>query len=144
MVDLKSHLLVVSIGSYRIHPFKHRPLSVACPREVQSILYISSPMSKRTPPSNTVPTGTEIQNQLQGSFRTLLSNYADIPPRLKLVDSFLLFFILSGVLQFAYRLLVTSYPYNAFIGGYVFLLLPFALHLSCYIDTCDQTSFILD
>jgi len=85
-------------------------------------------MSKRSTPSTTttttIPSGTELQNQLQGSFKTLLSNYADIPPRLKLVDSFLLFFILSGVLQFAYRLLVTSYPYNAFIGGYVYHILP--------------------
>lgn len=77
---------------------------------------------KRTSGSNAsasaVPTKpSEVQAQLQSSFSTLLSNYANIPPRLKLIDSFLLFFILSGVLQFAYRILVTSYPYNAFIGG---------------------------
>ena len=84
-------------------------------------------MSKRststtTTTTTTVPTSVpELQNQLQGSFQTLLSNYSNIPSRLKLIDSFLLFFILSGVLQFAYRLLVTSYPYNAFIGGWVCL-----------------------
>jgi hypothetical protein len=88
-------------------------------------------MSKRTTQSSTqtsttttkIPTDpTEIQTQLQSSFRTLLDNYSSIPPRLKLIDSFLLFFILSGVLQFAYRLLITAYPYNAFIGGWVFFL----------------------
>lgn len=83
-------------------------------------------MSKRTTSSTTtqstatpkIPADpSEIETQLQTSFRTLLDNYASIPPRLKLIDSFLLFFILSGVLQFAYRLLITAYPYNAFIGG---------------------------
>lgn len=62
---------------------------------------------------------SQVQAQLQSSFSTLLHNYRAVPARLKLIDSFLLFFILSGVLQFAYRLLVTRYPYNAFIGGYV-------------------------
>lgn len=83
-----------------------------------------STTTKRSTPSGLNATTTklptkpsEIQNQLQSSFSTLLSNYSAIPPRLKLIDSFLLFFILSGVLQFAYRLLVTSYPYNAFLGG---------------------------
>ncbi|ORY27348.1 DAD/Ost2 [Naematelia encephala] len=56
---------------------------------------------------------------LQSSLNSLISNYANTtPPRIKLVDSFLLFLLLSGVLQFAYRILITSFPYNAFLGGF--------------------------
>ena len=39
-------------------------------------------------------------------------------PRLKFVDSFLVFLILSGVLQFVYCVLVSSFPFNAFLAGY--------------------------
>ena len=54
------------------------------------------------------------------ALQTLISNYTtSTPPRVKLIDSFLLFLLLSGAVQFAYRILVTSFPYNAFLGGYV-------------------------
>ncbi|KAK6904745.1 hypothetical protein I203_105561 [Kwoniella mangroviensis CBS 8507] len=56
---------------------------------------------------------------LQSSFQTLLDNYqTTIPARVKLIDSFLLFIFISGVLQFAYRVLITSYPFYAFAGGF--------------------------
>lgn len=58
-----------------------------------------------------------IQSQLSSSLRTLTSNYAAVPPRLKLIDSFLLFLMVSGIMQFVYRVVVTSFPYNAFLGG---------------------------
>ncbi|BEJ11949.1 hypothetical protein CspHIS471_0204090 [Cutaneotrichosporon sp. HIS471] len=57
--------------------------------------------------------------QLQSSLTTLVSNYrSTVPARVKLIDCFLLFLIISGVTQFAYRLLVTSHPYGAFVGGF--------------------------
>ena len=37
--------------------------------------------------------------------------------RLKLVDAFLVFIMLSGVFQFLYFGLVTDYPFNAFVSG---------------------------
>jgi hypothetical protein len=40
-------------------------------------------------------------------------------PRLKLVDAFLVFLVLSGVIQFVYCVLVTSFPFNAFLAGCV-------------------------
>lgn len=56
--------------------------------------------------------------QLQSSLSTLVSNYkSSVPARVKLIDVFLLFLMASGIAQFAYRLLVTSHPYNAFVGG---------------------------
>jgi oligosaccharyltransferase complex subunit epsilon len=56
--------------------------------------------------------------QLSSSWKTLVSNYKSTTPgRVKLIDCFLAFLIVSGIAQFAYRLLITSHPYNAFAGG---------------------------
>jgi oligosaccharyltransferase complex subunit epsilon len=44
--------------------------------------------------------------------------------RLKLIDSFMLFLMLTGVAQFLYCIGVTNFPFNAFIGGYVCPSLP--------------------
>lgn len=37
--------------------------------------------------------------------------------RLKLIDSFLVFLMLSGIVQFLYCILVTNFPFNAFLAG---------------------------
>ena len=56
--------------------------------------------------------------QLSTSYRTLVDNYiAQTGARIKLIDCFLLFLVASGILQFAYRIVITGYPYNAFLGG---------------------------
>ena len=41
------------------------------------------------------------------------------PDRLKFIDAFLAFIVLCGVFQFAYCVLVTNFPFNAFLAGYV-------------------------
>lgn len=49
---------------------------------------------------------------------TLWKSYIDqTPDRLKFIDAFLAFIVLSGVLQFAYCVLVTNFPFNAFLAG---------------------------
>jgi oligosaccharyltransferase complex subunit epsilon len=69
---------------------------------------------------STSSTSAPTQTQLQNSLSTLVHNYkTTTSTRIKLIDSFLLFFLLSGVLTFAYRVLITSYPYYAFAGGRV-------------------------
>jgi oligosaccharyltransferase complex subunit epsilon len=53
---------------------------------------------------------------------SLWAAYANgTPARLKFVDAFLAFLVLSGVIQFAYCVLVTNFPFNAFLAGYVSL-----------------------
>lgn len=52
------------------------------------------------------------------ALQTLWSAYTDATPsRLKFVDAFLVFLVLSGVIQFVYCVLVTSFPFNAFLAG---------------------------
>ncbi|PFH52546.1 hypothetical protein AMATHDRAFT_139628 [Amanita thiersii Skay4041] len=38
--------------------------------------------------------------------------------RLKFIDSFLVFLMLSGIIQFVYCILVTNFPFNAFLAGF--------------------------
>ena len=49
-----------------------------------------------------------------------ISYQQETSPRLKLIDAFLVFIMLSGITQFLYCVLVTNYPFNAFLAGYVF------------------------
>jgi oligosaccharyltransferase complex subunit epsilon len=60
------------------------------------------------------------QSTATNAVETLWKAYNEnTPDRLKFIDSFLLFLMLSGVVQFAYCVLVSSFPYNAFLSGYV-------------------------
>ncbi|KAI0269034.1 DAD family-domain-containing protein [Russula aff. rugulosa BPL654] len=53
------------------------------------------------------------------ALHTLWAAYLNTTPsRLKLVDAFLVFLVLSGVIQFVYCVLVTSFPFNAFLSGF--------------------------
>ncbi|POY70439.1 putative Dolichyl-diphosphooligosaccharide--protein glycotransferase [Rhodotorula taiwanensis] len=54
-----------------------------------------------------------------GAVETLWDNYLEqTPSRLKLIDSFMVFLMLTGIAQFVYCFGVTNYPFNAFIGGF--------------------------
>jgi len=53
------------------------------------------------------------------AIQTLWKAYNDqTSDRLKFIDAFLVFIILSGVLQFLYCILVTDFPFNAFLAGF--------------------------
>ncbi|KAF9649328.1 defender against death DAD protein [Thelephora ganbajun] len=50
---------------------------------------------------------------------SLWKAYSDnTPKRLKFIDSFLVFLMLSGIVQFLYCVLVTNFPFNAFLAGF--------------------------
>ncbi|OAX43095.1 defender against death DAD protein [Rhizopogon vinicolor AM-OR11-026] len=58
-------------------------------------------------------------SETSAAIATLWKSYLDeTPDRLKFIDAFLSFIVLSGVLQFAYCVLVTNYPFNAFLAGF--------------------------
>ncbi|KAJ3803951.1 DAD/Ost2 [Lentinula aff. lateritia] len=60
-----------------------------------------------------------ISTTASGSISALLSAYTNqTTPRLKFIDAFLVFLVSSGVLQFAYCVLVTNFPFNAFLAGF--------------------------
>lgn len=53
-----------------------------------------------------------------------------LTPRLKLVDQFLVFLVVLGILQFIYVLLIGNFPFNAFLGGFISCVGQFVLTVS--------------
>ena len=87
---------------------------MAGPKTASSAKHKAAVSSPAPPPSSTTNTASAT------AVRSLWGAYLDTTPaRLKFVDSFLLFLVLSGVIQFMYCVLVTSFPFNAFLAGCV-------------------------
>lgn len=71
----------------------------------------------------------------------------DTPTNLKIVDIYLAYIMLSGIFQFIYMLAAGTFPYNAFLSGFISTVGSFVLagtwHLSIlyqYTDTCIHYS----
>ncbi|XP_065218959.1 dolichyl-diphosphooligosaccharide--protein glycosyltransferase subunit DAD1 [Planococcus citri] len=41
------------------------------------------------------------------------------PKRLKIIDAYLLYILLTGVIQFLYCCLVGTFPFNSFLSGFI-------------------------
>lgn len=55
---------------------------------------------------------------------TVLNKFYDeyqnnTPKKLKLIDCYLLYILLTGILQFAYCVLVGTFPFNSFLSGFI-------------------------
>merc|ERR1711961_26903 len=58
----------------------------------------------------------------------LYEKYNDkTPSRLKIIDGFLLYVLLTGVVQFLYCCLVGTFPFNAFLSGFISSVASFVL-----------------
>ncbi|PWN18711.1 defender against death DAD protein [Microstroma glucosiphilum] len=57
------------------------------------------------------------------------------PPRHKLIDAFLVFYIVAGVIIFAHGLLVTTFPFNSWIAAFISTAGQFVLLASLRIQT---------
>ncbi|KAK9472488.1 defender against death DAD protein [Dipodascopsis tothii] len=62
------------------------------------------------------------------------------PKRVKLIDSFLGFLLVTGVLQFAFCLLVGNYPFNAFLSGFAATVGQFVLTASLRIQANPENA----
>ena len=52
--------------------------------------------------------------------RKLNDEYQTSTPRkLKLIDAYLVYVLLTGIVQFAYCLLVGTFPFNSFLSGFI-------------------------
>ncbi|EMG49329.1 OST2 Dolichyl-diphosphooligosaccharide--protein glycosyltransferase subunit OST2 [Candida maltosa Xu316] len=70
-------------------------------------------------------------NELKSTIDTTLSNYFDsLTPKLKLIDIFLTFLVLLGVINFVYVLLIGNFPFNAFLGSFISCVGQFVLLVS--------------
>lgn len=58
--------------------------------------------------------------QLTAATKKFLTGYKnDTPLSLKLIDVYLVYILTTGILQFVYMVLVGTFPYNAFLGGFI-------------------------
>lgn len=56
--------------------------------------------------------------------QTVLAKFYDeyqnnTPKKLKLVDAYLVYILLTGMLQFLYCCLVGTFPFNSFLSGFI-------------------------
>ena len=72
-------------------------------------------------PKSSVQVQSKVSSStVQTSVESLWKSYnANTSSRLKLIDTFLVFIMLTGITQFLYCILVTNFPFNAFLAGYV-------------------------
>ncbi|RXM28878.1 Dolichyl-diphosphooligosaccharide--protein glycosyltransferase subunit DAD1 [Acipenser ruthenus] len=61
---------------------------------------------------------------MSSSVLSVISRFLDeyvtsTPNKLKLVDAYLLYIVLTGAMQFLYCLLVGTFPFNSFLSGFI-------------------------
>lgn len=49
------------------------------------------------------------------------------PKKLKIIDAYLLYILLTGIIQFVYCLLVGTFPFNSFLSGFISCVSSFVL-----------------
>jgi oligosaccharyltransferase complex subunit epsilon len=55
-----------------------------------------------------------------GLLSKIVTKYQENTPNmLKIMDTFLVFIMFTGVIQFEYMIIIGTYPYNAFLSGFI-------------------------
>lgn len=68
--------------------------------------------------------------------KSFYQNYdSSTPRRLKLLDVYLLYIMLTGIFQFVYCCLVGTFPFNAFLSGFISCIASFVLGVSLRMHT---------
>ncbi|KAI0786455.1 defender against death DAD protein [Abortiporus biennis] len=74
--------------------------------------------AKTATPAKSTPSATHDATS-HNAVQTLWKAYTETTSsRLKTIDAFLFFLMLSGIAQFVYCVLVTNFPFNAFLAGF--------------------------
>ncbi|CAG2178119.1 unnamed protein product, partial [Oppiella nova] len=61
--------------------------------------------------------------------------------RLKLIDAYLLYILLTGVIQFLYCCLVGTFPFNAFLSGFISTVASFVLGVCLRLQINPQNKY---
>ncbi|KAI9698442.1 MAG: oligosaccharyltransferase complex subunit epsilon [Candelina mexicana] len=97
-----------------------------------STLSSSRPSKSSSSSTTSTSSSSSPQDILRGAWQTYLNR---TPQRVKLIDVFLSFLIVVGVLQFVYCVLAGNYPFNAFLSGFSATVGQFVLTASLRIQT---------
>jgi oligosaccharyltransferase complex subunit epsilon len=82
--------------------------------------------------------------QVVGILRNLNEEYqTSTPKKLKLIDAYLVYVLLTGIVQFGYCLLVGTFPFNSFLSGFISTVGCFILAASLRIqlNKANQSTF---
>ncbi|KAF7923553.1 hypothetical protein BELL_0005g00040 [Botrytis elliptica] len=109
---------------------------------------IAPPTTQTTTTTTTIPSSTPIKIPSKSSSQNqspqqvaigIWQNYLDkTPQRTKLIDVFMSFLVVVGVLQFVYCILAGNYPFNAFLSGFSATVGQFVLTASLRIQTNEE------
>ncbi|KAI7884237.1 defender against death DAD protein [Lichtheimia hyalospora FSU 10163] len=69
------------------------------------------------------------------SHKFMVAYKRDTPTNLKIVDIYLVYIMLSGIFQFIYMLAAGTFPYNAFLSGFISTVGSFVLAANLRIQT---------
>ena len=58
--------------------------------------------------------------------------------KLKIIDAYLLYILLTGILQFVYCCLVGTFPFNSFLSGFISTVASFVLGVCLRLQTNPQ------
>jgi len=94
------------------------------------------------PPAAAVKAATKTKNEgLKELLSQCWSDYAvSTSGRLKLIDSYLVFVLLTGVAQFAYCALVGTFPFNSFLAGFISCVASFVLGVALRMQVNKENS----
>jgi len=102
-----------------------------------------TPSSAATTQSSSTPSISSKASPKAGSKQSageiavgIWQDYLDsTPQRTKLIDTFMAFLVVVGILQFVYCVIVGNYPFNAFLSGFSATVGQFVLTASLRIQT---------
>lgn len=76
---------------------------------------------------------TTVVNKFYNEYKSKTSK------KLKIIDAYLLYILLTGAVQFFYCLLVGTFPFNSFLSGFISSVCCFVLAGKCYIQRFNFT-----
>ncbi|KAF9142703.1 hypothetical protein BGX30_002383 [Mortierella sp. GBA39] len=75
-------------------------------------------------------------NDIKTAANSLLTAYIkDTPKSLKLIDSYMVYVLLTGIIQFVYVVIAGTFPNNAFLAGFISTVASFVLAANLRIQT---------
>merc|ERR1711907_449903 len=74
------------------------------------------------------------ETKIMGTIGVFLEEYRKTPTTLRIIDLFLIWSFLTGVIQFVYVCLVGTFPFNSFLSGFISCVGTFVLFASLRIQ----------
>ncbi|RDL34753.1 Dolichyl-diphosphooligosaccharide--protein glycosyltransferase subunit OST2 [Venustampulla echinocandica] len=103
------------------------------PSSTATITTTATPVPVPTPSKSSLKNNHQSMQEIAVG---IWQNYLDkTPQRTKLIDTFMAFLVVVGVLQFVYCVIAGNYPFNAFLSGFSAAVGQFVLTASLRIQT---------